>query len=177
MFDLQSLDDLSLLAESVDLECKLAQGQDGKGEVPKDFWPTYSAMANMSDGVVVLGERAGSGLPKISAGWEAEGQVMRLSDTVEPFDQTLLKMDWTASANSTDVPGIRSPISSPIDLLSTEEKILRQLRGNPRCSTQQLGDALGISKRAVLKQVEKLKQQGRLARIGSAKGGYWQVLE
>ena len=29
-FDLQSLDDLSLLAESVELECKLAQGQDGK---------------------------------------------------------------------------------------------------------------------------------------------------
>lgn len=28
-FDLQSLDDLSLLAESVELECKLAQGQDG----------------------------------------------------------------------------------------------------------------------------------------------------
>lgn len=37
MFDIQTLDDLSLLAESVELECKLAQGQDGKGEVPKDF--------------------------------------------------------------------------------------------------------------------------------------------
>lgn len=61
MFDLQILDDLSLLAESVDLECKLAQGQDGKGEVPKDFWSTYSAMANMHGGVVLLGVREKAG--------------------------------------------------------------------------------------------------------------------
>ena len=50
------------------------------------------------------------------------------------------------------------------------------LREDPKLSTQQLGDALGISKRAVLKQIEKLKEQGRLSRIGSAKGGHWEVL-
>jgi ATP-dependent DNA helicase RecG len=97
--------------------------------------------------------------------------------------KTELEMDWAvvASVNSTDASGISSPISSPVsspmDLLSTEEKILRQLRENPLCSTQQLGDALGISKRAVLKHVEKPKQQERLAHIGLAKGGHWQVLE
>lgn len=62
MFDLHTLDDLHLLAESVELECKLAQGQDGKGEVPKDFWPTYSAMANAHGGVVLLGVREKSGV-------------------------------------------------------------------------------------------------------------------
>jgi predicted HTH transcriptional regulator len=60
--DLQTLGDLSLLAESVELECKLAQGQDGKGEVPKDFWSTYSAMANMHGGVVLLGVREKAGV-------------------------------------------------------------------------------------------------------------------
>lgn len=55
MFDLKSLEDIHLLAETVELECKLAQGQDGKGELPKDFWPTYSAMANAHGGVVLLG--------------------------------------------------------------------------------------------------------------------------
>lgn len=55
MFDLQTLDDLNLLAETHELECKLAQGQNGQGEVPKDFWPTYSAMANAHGGVVLLG--------------------------------------------------------------------------------------------------------------------------
>ncbi len=55
MFNLQTLEDLSLLRESVELECKAAQGAEGLGEVPKDFWLTYSAMANAHGGVVVLG--------------------------------------------------------------------------------------------------------------------------
>jgi biotin operon repressor len=93
----------------------------------------------------------------------------------EPFDQTLLEMDWVASSltNSIETAVKSSPISSP----KTGEKILQHLREYPQCSTQQLGNGLGISKRAVLKQIEKLKQQGRLARIDSAKGGHWQVLE
>lgn len=55
MFDPHSLDDLSLLAETADLECKLSQGEDGKGALPKDFWLTYSAMANAHGGTVLLG--------------------------------------------------------------------------------------------------------------------------
>ena len=55
MIDLTSIEDLSLLRESVSLECKLANGRDGKGALPDDFWPTYSAFANTGGGVVVLG--------------------------------------------------------------------------------------------------------------------------
>jgi len=44
-------------------------------------------------------------------------------------------------------------------------------------STERLGAELGITKRAVLKQIDKLKEQGRLRRIGPAKGGYWEVVE
>ncbi|MFM2448875.1 MAG: hypothetical protein RIS44_1325 [Pseudomonadota bacterium] len=57
MMDMQSLEDLVLLRESVSLECKLANGRDGKGALPEDFWPTYSAMANADGGVVILGLR------------------------------------------------------------------------------------------------------------------------
>lgn len=55
------LEDLPLLRESTDLECKLAQGADGLGELPKDFWPTYSAMANAQGGLVLLGVREKGG--------------------------------------------------------------------------------------------------------------------
>jgi hypothetical protein len=50
-----SLSDIISLAESVTLECKAAQGRDGKGEVPDSFWETYSAMANTNGGEVYLG--------------------------------------------------------------------------------------------------------------------------
>lgn len=66
MFNLKTLEDISLLAESAELECKLAQGQDGNGEVPKDFWSSYSAMANAHGGVVLLGVREKSGVFSIA---------------------------------------------------------------------------------------------------------------
>ena len=61
MIDIQSIADLELLRESVDLECKLAAGRDGQGTLPADFWPTYSAFANTQGGVVVLGVREKQG--------------------------------------------------------------------------------------------------------------------
>ena len=47
--------ELAGLAEAYDLECKSAQGRDGRGEVPEDFWKSYSAMANADGGIILLG--------------------------------------------------------------------------------------------------------------------------
>lgn len=49
------LDRIQELAEGADLEVKAALGRDGRGELPKSFWETYSAMANTDGGVVLLG--------------------------------------------------------------------------------------------------------------------------
>jgi predicted HTH transcriptional regulator len=61
-------------------------------------------------------------------------------------------------------------------LAKTEDRILDLIRQDDTVTTEQLGKLLGISKRAVLKQIDKLKIQGRLRRIGPAKGGHWEVL-
>ncbi len=47
--------DLKNLAEASDLECKAAQGKDGQGQVPEDFWKTYAALANTDGGYILLG--------------------------------------------------------------------------------------------------------------------------
>jgi len=52
---LTSISDIELLRESAELECKLASGRDGNGELPKDFWKSYSALANTNGGIVLLG--------------------------------------------------------------------------------------------------------------------------
>ncbi len=71
MVPLSTLDDIALLRETVDVECKLAAGRDGRGKLPKDFWPTYSAFANSRGGTVILGlqEKHGgfdvSGVPNL----------------------------------------------------------------------------------------------------------------
>lgn len=55
MIEALTLEDISALAESVDLECKAAQGRDGKGELPQDVWKSYCAMANTDGGTIFLG--------------------------------------------------------------------------------------------------------------------------
>jgi len=40
-----------------------------------------------------------------------------------------------------------------------------------------LAEALAISTRAVEKQIVRLRRDGRLRRIGPAKGGHWEVIE
>lgn len=70
-----------------------------------------------------------------------------------------------------------TPISSPESSPKTGEQIIDFMRRDASVTTQEIGSALGITKRAVLKQVEKLKEQGRLRRVGPAKGGHWEVME
>lgn len=62
MFDIHTIEDIQLLHESCELECKKAGGRDGQGAVPESFWETYSAMANTDGGVILLGvmEKGGS---------------------------------------------------------------------------------------------------------------------
>ena len=57
MLEVNSLEDISALKEGVDIECKLAQGKDGKGAFPKSLWKAYSAFANTVGGYIFLGLR------------------------------------------------------------------------------------------------------------------------
>lgn len=110
--------------------------------------------------LINLGERAGSGLPKIRAGWEAEGHVMHLSDTVEPFDKTVLEMETLGKM-----------------LGKTPERILAALRSTPSASIPELAALLEKSDSVIERAIRQLREQDRLRRVGPAKGGYWEVVE
>ena len=58
----------------------------------------------------------------------------------------------------------------------TEDKIIAIARKSPSVSIPQIAEILGISTRAVEKQIRQLKQAKRHRRIGPAKGGNWQVV-
>jgi ATP-dependent DNA helicase RecG len=59
----------------------------------------------------------------------------------------------------------------------SSEKSLALLRKSPALTISDLAQQLGISQRAVEKQIENLKRNGTLRRVGPDKGGHWQVLE
>ena len=46
-----------------------------------------------------------------------------------------------------------------------------------KLSAREVAEAMGITSRAVEKQISKLRDENRIRRIGPAKGGHWEVVE
>ncbi|KKQ06964.1 MAG: hypothetical protein US16_C0005G0022 [Candidatus Moranbacteria bacterium GW2011_GWE2_36_40] len=59
----------------------------------------------------------------------------------------------------------------------SSEKILNLMRKRAKISAKEVAEKLGISSRAVEKQIAKLREEKLIKRIGSDKGGYWEVVK
>ena len=119
--------------------------------------------------LINLGERAGSGVPKIRSGWAQAGHALELHDSFEPFDHTVLEMKWAPEARQTTE-------SSEETSEETSQRILGLLRQSPAWSARQLASQLGLSQKAVELHLARLKAGHKLKRVGPNKGGRWEVL-
>jgi Fic family protein len=70
------------------------------------------------------------------------------------------------------VSSVKSSVKSSVN---TDEIILQYLANNPKATAVQMADFLHITVRAVEKQIAKLKADGKLVRVGSARKGEWEV--
>jgi ATP-dependent DNA helicase RecG len=57
----------------------------------------------------------------------------------------------------------------------TSEKILRLAKLNPQITIDELATNIGRTTRSIEMQIQKLKESGKIERIGPDKGGYWKV--
>ena len=103
-----------------------------------------------------------SGTPRPTIDYESGGIWIKF-----PFSTTYLAQ----VSNGTDAKKSSGKSSG-----KTEDKIIAIARKSPSVSIPQIAEILGISTRAVEKQIRQLKQAKRLRRIGPAKGGNWQVV-
>jgi len=54
-------------------------------------------------------------------------------------------------------------------------KVVALMKENKDITIPEIAENLGLTTRAIEKQIAKLKKQGLINRIGSEKGGFWQV--
>lgn len=87
-----------------------------------------------------------------------------MSETTESH----LSRDITAYLDSTG--------ETDLSRLPTRDKILTLLKENPRLSSTSLANKIGLSAKGIQKQLANLKKDGRIKRIGPAKGGHWEIL-
>jgi predicted HTH transcriptional regulator len=133
-----------------------------------------------------LTEGRSTGISKIIRSMAANGSPAPEFETDEERSYFLIRLpvhqkatDWTGL-----LPGTSSEKSSEKNVAGSEktsgdtaDKIVEMIRQAPVITAGALAMELGISTRAVEKQVAKLKDSRRIQRIGSDKAGRWVVLE
>ena len=64
----------------------------------------------------------------------------------------------------------------PDELPENLKKILIEIRKNNKVSMSDLSETIGISRRKILDNINKLKEFGLLERVGNNKTGYWRLI-
>jgi Fic family protein len=59
--------------------------------------------------------------------------------------------------------------------LKSDQKIFGLIKQDPKITIKELALRLSMSESGIKKALTKLKETGRVQRVGSAKGGYWQI--
>jgi ATP-dependent DNA helicase RecG len=72
---------------------------------------------------------------------------------------------------------LKKAIGSEKSSEKSSEKIFDIIRADNRISAKRIAEKLGISPRAVEKQIANLKSDGKLKRDGPAKGGHWEIIK
>jgi len=67
--------------------------------------------------------------------------------------------------------------SSVKSSVKTSVRVVDLLRQTPEMTIPDLAENLALSTRAVEKQIARLREEGRIRRIGPDKGGHWEVIE
>ncbi len=147
--------------------------------------------------LIGVGECAGSGLHSIHYVWENIGlNTPLLNETFSP-SRVSFSIDWNetekslgknikgsevtekSSGKTEERFGVNENNSEKTEKSSgkTSNRILFLIANNNNITIPELAAKLKLGTRAIEKQIENLKNNGFLKRLGPAKGGCWEVVE
>ncbi|MBU1886631.1 helix-turn-helix domain-containing protein [Candidatus Micrarchaeota archaeon] len=112
-------------------------------------------------------EKAGTGIKRICDAMKKYGLTAKFDINENWFSIVFPRVMQGATTQKTVEKGVEK----------TVEKILGLIRKNPRITQKELMTETGLTRRGVEWNLSKLKNEGKLKRIGPDKGGYWEINE
>jgi predicted HTH transcriptional regulator len=83
-----------------------------------------------------------------------------------PFDKEVMK-----SVKKSNEKGVKNPVEK------TSMKIISLIKETPAITAKQIASILELTIQGVNWNLQKLKEQNKIRRVGSDKGGHWEVIE
>ena len=139
-----------------------------------------------------IGEKGGTGADVIAKGWKDNGWGIPTVEEKSNPDriETCLKLDGNingttgTSSVTTEIPAdttettTETPSAITETSADTTETILKIISNNPKVTAKEIASVCGITEDGVAYHIKKLKQRGRIIRIGGSRnGGEWKVVE
>jgi ATP-dependent DNA helicase RecG len=131
--------------------------------------------------VVKLSENAGYGFDKMIGGWSSYSKIVPVFS--KDIDSTTAIFNFPKELsriplNLVDMELIRSNLINKTSekFNSSEIKIVGEILKNKHITIQYLSDRIGVSTTTIDNNIKRLKAKRILERVGSDKGGFWQIL-
>ena len=128
-----------------------------------------------------IGEKGGTGADVIIKGWKDNGwDLPVVTEKAYPDRvETCLKVGGTPNTTETTTEtGANTTETTTETGANTTETICRMISKNPKITTKELASACGITDDGVSYHLKKLKQAGKIIRIGGSRnGGEWRLSE
>lgn len=123
--------------------------------------------------LINIGERAGGGIPDMVKKWTSSGYgVPVLSEQVNPERSTIL-LPLVKESVGNDVGNVGNDVGNAnSEAVTTAERVLRLVAGNPKISAQSIAAGLGMSKRHIERVMAGLRDEGILIREGGTRGSW-----
>ena len=131
------------------------------------------------------GERAGTGIKRMNEAMAAAGLTLP-----EIEYETFFRISFTRPFLKKEIREIKNKLGEKVGdrvgekvgdrvgekLTENQKKIIENILHTPKISARELSGIVGISQRKIEQNISRLKNSGLLNRVGSAKGGYWEVI-
>lgn len=118
-------------------------------------------------------ERMGSGLKRIGDIMKEAGQTYPEIESNLFFHITFKRPFYSEPKTKVSPKVLTKPSEKKLD--DTAKVILLEIQKNPHITAKELAEVLGLTLRAIEKQLSNLKADGIIERAGSRKTGFWKI--